>query len=292
MFTSVACTLLVMVWDALLLAKTLEYHSDSCDERHFITDSLTSLLWCVAVLLCQGVRWVYSATSLRIVAGMWFMTTLIIATVYRSNLKAMLIMPRIQLPFDNLQELHQSRYPLYTTKTSATHRAIANAPDDSPLGLLKGQIVTPNHEMVMARLFYGGHDIAIAGMSFSFRHHMNTAFSMFGFCYEYVMQGDRLLEGLSQALGFPKGSPLRPKADVVILRLLEGGLINHLVYRALPNSSHCFGPIIQDLSSTKLRAQGLQDFYGVFSVFAGGLFIAVLSFCVEVMTCRRRRIKC
>ncbi|MPC92673.1 hypothetical protein E2C01_087777 [Portunus trituberculatus] len=52
-----------------------------------------------------------------------------------------------------------------------------NAPDDSPLGRLKGQIVTPDNEMVMARLFYGGHPVAIAGMSFSFRHHMNNAFS-------------------------------------------------------------------------------------------------------------------
>ncbi|KAG0716463.1 hypothetical protein GWK47_009649 [Chionoecetes opilio] len=123
---------------------------------------MTSLLWSMAVLLGQSVRWVHGTASLRVVAGVWFMTSLIIAIVYRSNLKAMLIMPRIHLPFDNLEELYQSQYLLYTTETSVSHRAVMN-----------------------------------------------------GFCYEYVMQGDRLLEGLSQALGFPKGSPLRPKVDAM-----------------------------------------------------------------------------
>ena len=52
-----------------------------------------------------------------------------------------------------------------------------NAPDDSPLGRLENQMVTPKNEMLMARLFYGGHRVAIAGLSFSFRHFMDSAFS-------------------------------------------------------------------------------------------------------------------
>ena len=79
---------------------------------------------------------------------MWFMTSLIIATVYRSNLKAMLIMPRIQLPFDNLEELHQSQYPLYTVKTSATHRAIVVSQDFFPV-IIKSVLYQSARQMVI-----------------------------------------------------------------------------------------------------------------------------------------------
>ncbi|KAK8378391.1 hypothetical protein O3P69_011106 [Scylla paramamosain] len=72
----------------------------------------------------KGIAWVHRAASLRMLAGIWFMASLIISTVYRSNLKAMLIMPRIQLPFDNLEELYQSQYPLYVVETTVIHRAI------------------------------------------------------------------------------------------------------------------------------------------------------------------------
>ncbi|KAG0727079.1 hypothetical protein GWK47_004065 [Chionoecetes opilio] len=74
----------------------------------------------------NSVRWVHGTASLLVVAGLWFMTSLIIATVYRSNLKAMLIMPRIHLPFDNLEELYQSQYPIYTQETSVSHRATSS----------------------------------------------------------------------------------------------------------------------------------------------------------------------
>ncbi|XP_050718652.1 glutamate receptor 4-like [Eriocheir sinensis] len=245
------------------------------------------LLWCLGVLLCQCPTWVHNAASLRVMAAVWFLATLILSTVYRSNLKAMLITPRVQLPFDNLEQLDKSQYPLYTTETSATHTAISEAAKDSPLGRLKDQLVTPKSDTVVARLFYGGHRIAIAGMSLSFRHFFNHAFSRNGFCTEYIMQGGHLLEGLSQALGFPKGSRLRPRVDDVILRLREAGLLNYLVYRTLPNGSHCIGPIDQAPSSTKLRAQTLEDFYGVFSIFLGGNFLALVSFAAEMMTRRR-----
>lgn len=80
---------------------------------------------CTNVFFPVGTRWVHGAASLRVLASVWFIASLILATVYRSNLKAMLITPRVQLPFDNLEQLDKSGYPLYTTATSVTHTAIA-----------------------------------------------------------------------------------------------------------------------------------------------------------------------
>ncbi|KAG0724977.1 hypothetical protein GWK47_039474 [Chionoecetes opilio] len=74
------------------------------------------------------------------------------------------------------------------------HARPRNAPDDSLLGRLKKQMRTVKKEMTMARLFYGGHRIAIAGVSLSFKHHMNTAFSKS--MSEYILI--RLLDGRVQ----------------------------------------------------------------------------------------------
>ncbi|KAK8378381.1 hypothetical protein O3P69_011098 [Scylla paramamosain] len=54
LFTSLTCTLLLGVYEALPLAETLSTPNDSSDGQPFMNLSLTSLLWCVAVLLCQG----------------------------------------------------------------------------------------------------------------------------------------------------------------------------------------------------------------------------------------------
>lgn len=57
-------------------------------------------------------------------AGVWLLATLILGSVYRSNLKAMLILPRVRLPFDTLQELADSHIPLYSAPGNAAHQAV------------------------------------------------------------------------------------------------------------------------------------------------------------------------
>lgn len=60
----------------------------------------------------------------RTVAGVWLLLALVLSTVFRANLKAMLILPRLQLPFDSLEGLIQSRIPTYTPKATVFHKAV------------------------------------------------------------------------------------------------------------------------------------------------------------------------
>ncbi|XP_076044893.1 glutamate receptor ionotropic, kainate 2-like isoform X2 [Oratosquilla oratoria] len=54
--------------------------------------------------------------------GMWVLTTLIIATVYKSNLKAMLISPKMDIPFNNFEELvERNNYPWRVYEDSIPH---------------------------------------------------------------------------------------------------------------------------------------------------------------------------
>lgn len=66
-------------------------------------------------------RWEPKGNPGRMMAGIWLMTALILTNVYRSNLKAMLIMPRIALPFNSLKELSESNIIMYVTKGNYFH---------------------------------------------------------------------------------------------------------------------------------------------------------------------------
>lgn len=59
--------------------------------------------------------------ALRILTSLWLLLSFILCTVYRSNLKAMLILPNIQLPFDNIDELSYSNLPVWLSLNSILH---------------------------------------------------------------------------------------------------------------------------------------------------------------------------
>ncbi|XP_047497355.1 glutamate receptor-like [Penaeus chinensis] len=93
------------------------------DERRssFLSACAKSIHWNFSHLLSQAVHWEPQGNPGRVISGLWLISALILTTVYRSNLKAMLIMPRIALPFDSLKELSESDIVMYVTKGNYFH---------------------------------------------------------------------------------------------------------------------------------------------------------------------------
>ena len=61
----------------------------------------------------------------RILLGCWLVTILIIGTVYRDNLKASLIAPKIEIPFSTVEDLaERDVMPPIVAKDSAFHQLI------------------------------------------------------------------------------------------------------------------------------------------------------------------------
>lgn len=65
-----------------------------------------------------------SGNLARGVAGLWLMMAFTLSSVYSSNLKAMLIYPKVDLPFTSLKELAGSGIPAAVSNGSAVHRQI------------------------------------------------------------------------------------------------------------------------------------------------------------------------
>lgn len=60
----------------------------------------------------------------RSLAGAWLLFSFVLGTVYRSNLKAMLILPRINFPFNSLEELTHTSIPCFVMEDTLAHKHI------------------------------------------------------------------------------------------------------------------------------------------------------------------------
>ncbi|XP_076044894.1 uncharacterized protein LOC143027491 [Oratosquilla oratoria] len=88
--------------------------------------------WCFGVLLTQSVAWNRREKIVWMLAGFWVTGTLIIATIYKSNLKAMLISPRVQIPFNNYEELvNKDELEWRVMANTAIHQFFVNVEPDS-----------------------------------------------------------------------------------------------------------------------------------------------------------------
>ncbi|XP_042870396.1 uncharacterized protein LOC122252128 [Penaeus japonicus] len=125
----------------------------------------------------------------------------------------------------------------------------------------------------------------LAGLS-SFsgqRQLLHDTFTKYGYCGVF-QSADGLLGGTSNALGFPKGSPLKPKIDRMIRGLREFGILNYHLFQQTPNATNCL-TVSASLGSSvpELRPLEMKDFYGVFSLYAGGIVLASVTFVVELL---------
>ncbi|XP_071514364.1 glutamate receptor ionotropic, kainate glr-3-like [Panulirus ornatus] len=110
-----------------------------CD--HIMTTVWTSFLWTLTAPLAQSSSWWPKGGSLRVITGLWLLMSFIVGTVYRSNLKAMLIIPKLHLPFNSVQELLETDIPAYMPAGSLIHQLMREAPVGSSLHQLRQRSV-------------------------------------------------------------------------------------------------------------------------------------------------------
>ncbi|KAG7176583.1 Glutamate receptor 4-like 5 [Homarus americanus] len=111
---------------------------------------------------------------------------------------------------------------------------------------------------------------------------LNLDFSMDGVCDTYkISQG--FLGPTSLSLAFPKGSPLKARVNTVILRLKEFGILEHLALQEVSNATECLKPVSSTLGTGVLRPLEIGDFQGIFSIYIGGMLVALLTFLAELV---------
>ncbi|XP_037787616.1 glutamate receptor ionotropic, delta-1-like [Penaeus monodon] len=230
-----------------------------------------AVLWTLSCLFSQSVPWEPRNVPVRVVTGMWLLATLIVGTVYRSNLKAMLILPKVVLPFETFEEFAEVDIRGYIILGGILDVALRGMEANSTLGRIRDK------SRIDANIGRGLSEL-IEGKTAPIASTSGQRWE--GYCRMYSTRDG--VFSTAAALGFPKGSPLKPKIDAMIRGLKEFGILQYLFQKEVPNSTFCFRkPVSISPTSVDLRPLELGDFYGVFCLYAGGILLAALVFTME-----------
>ncbi|XP_050690835.1 glutamate receptor ionotropic, kainate glr-3-like isoform X3 [Eriocheir sinensis] len=136
---------LLAVWLSLLASQTLQTNDggrtgEGSRAQIVDTNLWNSFLWAYGHPLAQPSAW-WPRGGVRLLAGVWLLLTLVLSTIYRSNLKAMLILPHLPLPFDTMEELIASGIPCFVVPDTVLHGNIMRADPKSQYGRLRRNLV-------------------------------------------------------------------------------------------------------------------------------------------------------
>ncbi|XP_069937401.1 glutamate receptor ionotropic, kainate 4-like, partial [Cherax quadricarinatus] len=93
------------------------------------------MLWTYGAMLNQALSWVPSSYTERVIGTLWLLVALIISTVYCSNLMAMIIIPKVNIPFTNLEGLvDQTKIPYILVGGSVISTTLQDADNTSLFG--------------------------------------------------------------------------------------------------------------------------------------------------------------
>ncbi|KAG7169003.1 Glutamate receptor 3-like [Homarus americanus] len=255
---------------------------EMADERKSSEDPVwTSWLWSLATFLAQSSPWLPRGPGLRTVAGMWLVISLVVSTVYKSNLKAMMILPKMRLPFTNLEELLETDILCHIAGSTLIHHTIMEAKPGSLFFRLQKQMVVHND---MAKLIVDGLAGKYAGLSskYGLMSVLHYLFLQTRSCKIFTGT-DTYLAAMPFSLVVPRGSPIKAKADTILSRLKESGIITYLLNEKIRYGIECLKRNTEPANSgSSLRPLELRDFYGVFAVYGGGIVLAILVFCMEM----------
>ncbi|XP_064114187.1 glutamate receptor ionotropic, kainate 1-like [Macrobrachium nipponense] len=242
--------------------------------------------WTVSSLLGQTLPKISPGEAVRIFSGLWLLASMILSTVYRSNLKAMLILPKVYLPFNNIEELVSSRLPVWTPVDGKLQITALNSPGNTTMGRLAKQFVYPeppkglNWLQRSMRAMNLGEMVVTSPLSVV-EQTFHYIFSLHGRCLSYAM-AERYFKTSILCLFLPKGSPWTDRLNPIIVSLREAGILDYIYRRELRNATECLKPPGSNVDS-ELRPLDLDDFYGVFLVYAGGILAVFVSFLAELI---------
>ncbi|XP_068208371.1 glutamate receptor-like [Palaemon carinicauda] len=267
----------------------LGLHVKEAKEKHvtkkesFRRSLWNSCYWTLGSILAQSCSWSPTGNSIRVMTGLWLLLSLVVNTVYRSNLKAMLILPKVQLPFDSMEELVQTGIKTYVPAGSYMYQAMMQAPEGTLLHKLQKQAFVHFDLAKAARDALSGKSASFVGLA-TFKSFMINALLRTGKCPLMYRSSETFFGATPNSLTFPKGSPLLPQIDPILLSLKESGIFNFLFDTANAKFLSCTNLRVTNTS----RSLELGDFYAVFLIYIGGMVLSLIAFAMEIFTENRK----
>ncbi|XP_042205542.1 probable glutamate receptor [Homarus americanus] len=237
------------------------------------------VMWLTRTLASQSNPWLPESDSRRVMTASWLLSCLIFVSVFSGTLTAMLSVPLVRLPIDSTEDLvNQQEVPWAIESGSFLYQILYQATD----GIYK--TLWDGHSARITDCYSYRHDIGAGEYAavcdkMTMKKVMSEDFSATGECNFYMAREDFM--SMPMALAFQHQHPIYSKANLQILELVNKGLVHRWMDEQLPNGTACLGPPGADLIGAK-RPLALNDYFGLFSVFALCLAAGTLVLVVEL----------
>ncbi|XP_064102140.1 glutamate receptor 1-like [Macrobrachium nipponense] len=270
-------------------AKMIQWKDDNgqgMQERELPSKSLWySCFWTFSAFIGQPCSWYLSGQSIKIITGIWLLLSMVVSTVYRSNLMAMLTLPKVRLPFDSMEELVHSGIKTYLPAQSFVYTAMMNAPPDSALYRLQKQALVHFEAQKATEGVLNGRHAVFTGKIIVW-YLIHQGFERTRQCPLYIAS-ETFFGAVAFSYAFAKGSALMLKVNPILQRLKEAGILDHITSNALSNVRFCSKFQTETIS----RPLELGDFYGVLLIYLGGMIFSFFAFVTEWYMHRNSRRK-
>ncbi|XP_060741328.1 glutamate receptor 1a [Tachysurus vachellii] len=237
-----------------------------------------SLWFSLGAFMQQGCDISPRSLSGRIVGGVWWFFTLIIISSYTANLAAFLTVERMVSPIESAEDLAKQTEIAYGTldagSTKEFFRRSKIAVFEKMWSYMKSApavfVKTTDEGVIKVRKSKGKYAYLLEST-------MNEYIEQRKPCDTMKVGGN--LDSKGYGVATPKGSPLRNRVNLAVLKLNEQGLLDKLKNKWWYDKGEC-GSGGGD-SKDKTSALSLSNVAGVFYILIGGLGLAMLVALVE-----------
>ncbi|XP_064095260.1 ionotropic receptor 93a-like [Macrobrachium nipponense] len=270
---------LLIITPAMIFLRLYQHDDSGNPNARKIT--LGSTVWPLCCLIDQSSIWEPQHDPSRVAGCFWELMGFILSCVYRSTLMAMLITPKVELPFNSLEELAKSDIPIWAPIGSRFQDGVKGALKGEKLAAIGKNMIYSNDTMGAVAAFKVG-KWGYATAKRTLVYYLHEDFTKHGHCTQYIM-ADGVFKPTPLSLAFPKGSTFKPTVDRIIRNLKEFGIVEYLYKQRAVNATSCLSPLSSGFAD-EARPLALYNFYGVFSVYMGGMILGTVAFLVEILT--------
>ncbi|XP_076303566.1 ionotropic receptor 68a isoform X2 [Lasioglossum baleicum] len=255
---------------------------------YLFTEIQNSLLYTYGMLLQVSLPNLPNSWGLRIFIGCWWIYSILVAVAYRGSMTATLANPFARVTIDSLAQLAKSSIEVGGWNKEDKEFFLISADSNSQEVGKKFQLIV-NEETAIERVANG-----------SFCYYENSYFLRNARVKKQIYEKEQVDKGISKtttskhnlhimeecavnmpiALGIEKNSPLKPRVNILIRRIIETGLVEKWLSDVMEWSK--ITEIRQETESEK-AVVNLHKLQGAFIAIIVGYFVAFMVLIGEIL---------
>ncbi|XP_066945382.1 probable glutamate receptor [Macrobrachium rosenbergii] len=237
--------------------------------------------WLTKVMLAENVEPLPEAAPGRTYILTWMMGGFIIQAAYSGVLISLLVVPKVTVPVDSLQDLlSYGKIPWTIIAGSYLHNTFQKVKEGLYKEVLEDAIILTDYDENFLWSWLKRDKVALLTPVISVIKQMSDDYTLTGECNFYLAREGIL--SAPYALAFPKESDLIPHFNKWLNAQKESGIFSHSLLMETKNATACMVRPGKE-GGHGLAALSFMDLSGIFFLFGIGIGISFIIFILEIL---------